>query len=74
VTVRPSLAGTAFSEERAQSNLSEVEREGLRCVQCGDQYSAKSDARSDAGAGLPVCADSEMCARRISQLHLMGIT
>jgi hypothetical protein len=68
------LASAASSVVRTQSQLSEDEREASSCVRCGDAYSTKRkvSACGDASAAS-VCADSEMCDRRISQLRLMGI-
>jgi hypothetical protein len=65
------LGCTASSVERAQSQPSEVECGGSSCVRCGDEYSAKRKVSvwGDVGAAPSVCADSEMCDRRISQLR-----
>jgi alpha-D-ribose 1-methylphosphonate 5-phosphate C-P lyase len=75
MTAGSRLASTVFSVDSVQSQPSEVERGGSSCVRCGDEYSTKlkEGACTDVGAALSVCADSEMCDRRISQLHLMGI-
>jgi hypothetical protein len=69
------LSSAAFSAERAHPQLSQVEGGGSHCARCGDEYSLKRkvSASGDMGAAPSICADTEMCARRISQLRLMGI-
>jgi hypothetical protein len=46
-----------------------------RCLRCGDEYCPKRliDLWRVSGVALVACVDVDMCARRRSQLRLMGL-
>jgi hypothetical protein len=55
-------------------SLTEAQLDGRDCIRCGDEYSNKRPVMAwTDSARLVECVDVEMCARRISQLRLMGI-
>ena len=57
------------------ANLTEAQLDGRACVRCGDEHSDKRtvEAWSEQAAQLVECVDIDTCARRISQLRLMGL-
>jgi hypothetical protein len=54
------------------ASLTEAELAGRTCFRCGDDFSVKRPLQ-DSSEQLIECIDADTCARRISQLRLMGI-
>jgi hypothetical protein len=57
------------------ANLTEARLDGRACIRCGDEHSDKQPVAdgSEQCAQLFEYVDVETCARRISQLRLMGL-
>ena len=57
-------------------NLTDTQLDGRACVHCGDEHSDKRPVEAWSGQSsmqLRECVDVETCARRVSQLRLMGL-
>jgi hypothetical protein len=67
--LRPDTLGDTID---LPASLTEAKLPGRICFRCGDDFSVKRCLQVSSEQRVE-CADVDTCARRISQLRLMGI-